>query len=231
VEVEVRLGDFPNHPNALAMCWAFARGDIEPSTFESWLYSDRIAEMALGPDLFLETVSADFDSTYRVADLRDVLSKILPSPAPCSCHTIPNYHLTTIGMVSLDNFDLIERGTPPRFWLHRFGCRQCGTEWCLAEESRIYDVWILVRGWIDLPDAQTYRDLLALAVRLGASVQYLQAEMSVEIPVTIEELAKETPGITLSLSTAKSSNVSQSQYSTLNHIIPCCNQLHSNSVF
>lgn len=47
------------------------------------------------------------------------------------------------------------------------------------------------------PIARTYRELLALAIRMGASVSYLQPEVSVEIPMTIESLALETPGISV----------------------------------
>jgi hypothetical protein len=194
----LRSGGFDSHPEVVERCWAFVRGDLDISSFENWLYSDKVAELALGPDGFLGAVSTDFGDPKRVADLRHHLSELLPAPAACSCHRQASQHLVTMGALSLDAFDHVERGVLHMFWMHRFNCRACATEWWLLEEGRIYDVWILFRGGTNRPAVESYRELLSLAILMGASVQYFQPQVSVEIPATIEDLARETPGIAVS---------------------------------
>ena len=103
-----------------------------------------------------------------------------------------------MGSASPDTLTHSEGGTALFFWMHRVHCRVCATEWWLVEEGRIYDVWILFRGWANSPKVDTYRGLLALAVEKGARVRYVDPYASIEIPSAIEELAKETPGIAVS---------------------------------
>lgn len=190
-------GDFGSSPIELEQCWAFVRGDMEISGFENWLYFNNIAELALGPDMFLDAVSTDFGNPKRVNDLRHRLSEILPAPAACRCHTIPSGHLSTMGSASPDTFTHSEGETALSYWMHSVRCRVCATEWCVVEEGRIYDVWILFRGWANRPKVDTYRGLLALAVEKGARVHYVDPYVSTEIPAAIEDLAKETPGIAI----------------------------------
>ena len=194
----MQSGNFENHPIELEKCRAFVRGDMGITAFEDWLYFEKLAESALGPELFLEAVSTDFGQPHRVADLRHRLSEILPAPAACRCHTIPNRHLVTMGASSPDTFDHLEGGTGDLHWMHRVQCRVCATEWWVVEESRIYDVWILFRGWANRPIVDTYRELLSLAQGMGARVHYVHPEVSIEIPAAIKDLAKESPGIAVS---------------------------------
>ena len=191
-------GDFVTRPIELEKCWAFVRGDMDISGFENWLYFDNIAELALGPDVFLDAVSTDFGNSKRVNDLRHRLSEILPAPAACQCHTIPSGRLSTMGSASPDTFTHSDGRTALFYWMHRVQCRVCATEWWLVEGGRIYDVWILFRGWANRPKVNTYRGLLALAVEKGARVRYVDPYVSIEIPAAIEDLAKETPGIAVS---------------------------------
>ena len=193
----MRPEDFENQPGALAICWAFARGDMAISAFETWLYTDPVAELVLGPEQYLIAAATDFGNARRVADLRYSFWNTLPAPAACECHKIANNRPISMGEFSYDGFDHVQRGAGQMFWLHRFRCRVCAAEWWLVLESRIYDVWICYRGWTNQPAIGTYRELLALAVRLGARVRYAEPEVSVEIPATIEDLAIESPGISL----------------------------------
>ena len=191
----MRTKDFRSRPIELEKCWAFVRGDIDVSEFENWLYFESIAELALGTDAFLDAVSTDFGNPKRVNDLRHRLSEWLPAPAACHCHQFPNGQLTTMGSTSPDTFDDTDVRIDPLYWMRRVQCRVCGTQWWLVEECRIYDVWMLYRGWSNRPEVDTYRKLLALAVEKGAGVRYVNPYGSIEIPAAIEDLAKETPGI------------------------------------
>ncbi len=194
----MRSGNFASRPVELEKCWAFVRGDMDIPEFENWLYFDSIDEISLGPDAYLDAVSTDFGSPKQVNDLRHWLAEFLPAPATCTCHTIPNGHLSTIGSSSPDTFNQVESATAVFLWEYPAQCKVCATEWWVVEESRIYDVWILFRGWDNPPKIDTYRGLLALAVDKGARVQYVDPYMSIEIPAAIENLANETPGIAVS---------------------------------
>ena len=194
----MNLGDFAGYPDALEKFWAFVRGDSDLSEFEGWLYSENAAEQALGPEGFLRVVETDFGDPQKVADLRYCLSRALPAPSVCQCHKYANEQLITMGATSLDAFEHVERGVLHMFWMHHFRCKVCLADWCLVEESRIYDVWMLFRGWTNRPMVETYRELLSLAIRMGASVTYVQPQISVEIPATIRDLAIECPGISVS---------------------------------
>jgi len=184
--------------DALEILWTFVRGDLEASNFEHWIYTHDEVESTLGSDCFLEAISINFADTKQVNEFRHRLKKELPVPAACSCHTLSNKHLLTMGGISLEGFEHLVRGVRHMFWLHRFRCKTCHTEWWLAEEARIYDVWILFRSWDTPPSLNTYHELLSMAVSLGASVRYFQPEVSIEIPITIEELAQEKPGMKVS---------------------------------
>ncbi|MFK0383028.1 hypothetical protein [Agrobacterium sp. NPDC090273] len=183
---------------ALHICWEFARGDRDVKSFEGWLYSAAEAEPALGPDRFLEAISINFADAKQVAEFRHSLTETLPAPGACKCHTFSSPKCVSLGGISLGTFEHVEDGVGHMFWLHHFHCKACGTDWWLANEQRIFDVWMLFRGKNNQPSVSTYRELLSLAIQMGGSVRYVQPENSLEIPFTIEDLATEQPGIPLS---------------------------------
>ncbi len=82
-------------------------------------------------------------------------------------------------------------------------CKNCKTQWTVAQDNNIYDVWIVVRSARDdTAKVNTYRGLLSQAVTFGAMVRYGDPMHSVELPWAIEELARETPGISVTELTA-----------------------------
>ena len=187
-----------HRPNILDCFWRFARGDMEASEFENWLYSNEGTQLALGEDPYLNAISVDYRDGQRVADFRAELRKSLPHPADCECHTISDWGLVILGQWSPDNFEVVQRETSSPYWLHSLVCKECQTRWTVAEDSRIYDVWIVVRvASFDMAKVNSYSGLLSLAVSSGAMVRYDDPIHSIELPAAIEELAREKPGISL----------------------------------
>ena len=183
-------------PNQLTSFWMYVRGDSSDEKFEEWLYKDAEIEEVLGSHDYLEAISVDFRQSQNIADFKAMLAKALPSLAPCSCHTKPNYSFVTLGDWSTNDFELAEREIDGLFWLHRLVCKTCGTNWMVAEEGVIYDVRLIFRGIeANVSAVSTYHGLLKAAANTGAFFGYADPMNSIEIPIAIKSLIEETPNI------------------------------------
>jgi hypothetical protein len=91
------------------------------------------------------------------------------------------------------------------WWLYLSQCHSCGQHWLVAQEERIYDIYLLKRlapetaetvrvsgTWPD--DFITYERVLALARSLCSPPRFLDA-FAYSLQWTIEDLRKERPAI------------------------------------
>lgn len=183
---------------SLEQFWRFARGDLAPKAFESWVFGNDGLETGLGDAAYLDLISLDFGDARAVATLRFNLRQSLPAPEACWCHTVPDRGAVGLGDAVMETLDNVERELSGIPWLHRLMCRVCSTRWTAASEDLIHDLWLLSREeaaqW---PEVRTYRGLLASARVSGGDVHYADPLDSVELPAAIRALAEETPGIGL----------------------------------
>jgi hypothetical protein len=133
------------------------------------------------------------------------------SPAACICNELQD--LCDIGMGHEDNaFRTLDKRADfgeECWWLSLFSCSNCGQDWLVACEQRVYDVWFLKRTRAEIAKQivelrqwpsvfRSYAELLRLALERGHSVCYLDPADSIELSGAVEDLAKAKPGITIS---------------------------------
>ncbi len=197
------MDQLKNCPVVLDQFWCFARGDLDTASFEKWLYASDEAERALGAHAYLDAICLNLRDTGKVREYRGWLRDYLPGLAACECHTTADYESVILGHWTSQNMDFLEPENGLPAWLHRAVCKTYATLWTFVEEGLIYDTLIVVRGSVaDIPEARSFRGLLSLAIRSGASVHYLAPMQSRELPMAIEQLATESPGISLTELTA-----------------------------
>ena len=178
--------------------WSFVRGDTPGPEFENWLYAWDEAEKVLGSDVYEAAYDTNFARAHDVAAFKSNLKSRLPVPEGCKCCTIPNRGSVGMGDWAQKVFVGHKMAPGGRPWHRVMSCTACPEEWLIAEDDLIYDHWILERvGGPGLPDTHTYRGLLKAAKASSASVRFSDPENSVMLRAAIEDLAKETPRITL----------------------------------
>lgn len=57
--------------------WQFIRGDMKTADFTAWLYANEEIELFLGADLYLDTVSTNFENKNDVENLKQILADYL----------------------------------------------------------------------------------------------------------------------------------------------------------
>jgi len=132
------------------------------------------------------------------------------SPAACFCRELQD--LCDVGMGHEDDaFRTLDKRADfgeGCWWLSLFSCSNCGQDWLVACEQRVYDVWFLKRTSDEVaeqivelnrwPDVfHSYAELLKLALERGHRVCYLDPADSIELFGAIEDLAKAKPNISL----------------------------------
>ncbi len=101
------------------------------------------------------------------------------------------------------------RRGPPIWWLALFTCGACAQGWLVAQEERQNDIFCLRRlgpdtvsnilaasAWPD--EFDKYENLLLVGRRAGRSVRFLDPLGSSSLALTMADLARDRPGITLS---------------------------------
>src|SRR5688572_1825411 len=88
----------PHDPD-IDSVWRFVRGDTPPDEFARWTYSHDALEPELGPDLYLEVISADLRDRETVFRLRQRLREWAEhaSALPCRCLTLADRALLDMG--------------------------------------------------------------------------------------------------------------------------------------
>ncbi|MBC7283497.1 hypothetical protein [Hoeflea sp.] len=187
-------------PQSIDCLWRFARGDMPAKDFESWIYQSTTIEDELGERDYLDVISIDYKISEQTRSFRQTLLAILPAPADCDCHTLCDTDFIEMGeWVPAADVIVTDREVDGIPWRFNLTCIICETQWLVAVEERIYDIWLIRRAscapW---PEVLTYRGLLALAKRAASGVCYQDPTNSIEIPAAICDLAEENPGIPLS---------------------------------
>jgi hypothetical protein len=194
--------------------WEFVRGDLPTADFERRIYEDATLEGRLGAELYLEVVGTDFRSGDAVWKLKERLAAFLRESDPRGCRCVELKDLAVVDMgeeseAALRTLDpAAERGAP-RWWLSLRRCAACGQHWLVAAESRQNDVFCLrrvdgataarvVAGGAWPGDFDAYEALLVAGLEAGKSVRFVDPIGDSSLGWTMEDLAKERPGITLS---------------------------------
>lgn len=185
-----------------------------PGDFESWICTDPNAETYLGSELHFAVISADFRSAHVIDRLRDRLREHVRSawPRTCRCIELSDVAVVAMGEEHVDVFRSIEetkkRGDP-YWWLWLGRCHACNQWWLVAQEERQNDVFCMRRlaeseaaAVVDEnrwpPDFDTYEALLGIGLNAGHSVRFVDPLGSSSLPSTIEDLARNRPGIRVS---------------------------------
>lgn len=197
----------------LEIIWKFVRGDMGPTEFEHWAYSESALEDQLGESLYLETVSADYASKRAVYEIRKSLEAYAreASNLRCECITLPN--LADVGMGEATNIVLrtfekrVWRG-PALWWLSAEQCSECEQWWLMATDSRLNEVVLLKRlspkegeqilkehRWPE--DFDKFEKLLRLGRERGHNWTFVDP-LDSSLIWTAADLARERPGIRVS---------------------------------
>lgn len=198
---------------SLAVMWEFIRGDMRPTDFEQWVYSQPDLEERLGKALYLDTLSADYSSKRAVFDIRRSLEVYArdASDLRCECITLPD--LADVGMGEhIPVFRTLEqraRRGDPFWWLSEYQCTECEQWWLVASEERQNDVFFLRRlspqeaerivkedRWPS--DFDSFERLLRLGLERGHRVRFMDPLNSRSLWWTMVDLARGRPGIHVS---------------------------------
>ena len=193
--------------------WAFIRGDIENSEFESWLYKEDSLEQTFGREFYLQLISTNFKSNEQVYQIQLKLEETLRDlfPLSCECLSIADTDISDMGDERNENiFSTLKeiKNYGELIWwlsLHKFLI--CKQHWLVGQEERQNDVVCLKRLSQDESENiiknnswpgyfQTYEELLQLGKSHGRSVRFFEPENS-SLYYTIVDLAKQRPGISI----------------------------------
>ncbi|HEX9807200.1 MAG TPA: hypothetical protein VGA34_09910 [Alteraurantiacibacter sp.] len=192
--------------------WAFARGDADAFVFERWFLEETGLEGFLGEHLHWELTSSDYSERDTVWRLRDALHRLLEPPEGCECLALRDLAVVPMGCDGLDErvFSTVKRTRNhggKQWWLHLASCQQCGQDWMIAQEERIYDDFVLKRitkkqatvvedrgEWP--PDFSTYEKVLRLTRELSTPPIWFDIRES-PLRETIDELRAENTKLTL----------------------------------
>jgi hypothetical protein len=103
----------------------------------------------------------------------------------------------------------IKKRGEPYWWLWLGRCRACNQAWLVAQEERQNDLFCMLRlsrvqsvaitdenRWPT--DFDTYEALLGMGLKAGFHVRFVDPLGSSSLPWTIEDLARDRPGIRVS---------------------------------
>lgn len=197
--------------------WKFVRGDMEPSEFARWVYSEPVLEDQLRGTLYLETISADYSNKLAVYDIRKSLEVYAREVSNLRCECIALPDLADLGMgedasdTALRTLEQRAVRGPPLWWLAAYQCSECGQRWLLAQESRINDVFFLKRLSLEEGeqlfeeeqwpgDFDKFETLLRLGRERGHRWTVVDPldPLDFSLSGTAADLARERPGIRVS---------------------------------
>ena len=197
----------------LATIWRFVRRDMSATDFEQWLYATPALEERLGPQFYLEAVSADFRDREQLYHLRERFEQFARgvTPRTCECVTLADFAVVPMAaqVPAMDSLDTLARRGDPYWWLSVARCRVCGEAWLVGQEERQNDVFCLHRlrpeeledilereSWP--ADLDHYEVLLELGLTAGYEVRFFDPLGDSSLAWTIQDLARARPGIRLS---------------------------------
>lgn len=193
------------------MLWSFVRGDLPVEPFEAWVSAQNDLERDLGQGLYWEVVSFDYRNSGDLLVLREKIADYLRPDLKCQCLALPDMAAVPMGSDGYDErvFASIDQTCEygsDRWWLDLRHCKSCGQDWMVAQEERIYDVYLLKR--LSPPDAQEiirarnwpddfsiYEKVLKLASRTGLVV-FLD-KVSDSLIESARDLKRDRPNISI----------------------------------
>jgi hypothetical protein len=191
--------------------WAFSRGDTDPKAFEQWLFEQSELEEALGETHFLQLVSANYHNKDEVRDIRLALAAKIDGRRQCECPKIASIVAIPMGgdWYFERVFEPLEQVAvygPDKWWLYISRCKQCRTNWLIAQDERIYDDFFMrritdgqvanakVNKWPT--DFITYEKVLLIGLEKSNPPRFLDP-MAGSLIWTVEDLLLERPEITV----------------------------------
>lgn len=196
--------------------WSFARGDADPLKFEEWFLGEQSLEASLGSELHWDLTASSYQERDAVWKLRQRLLGALAPFKTCECPTLRDLDNVAMGgEVDADDkfrsdhvfetIDEILSYGPPKWWLDIRCCRQCETNWLVAQEERIYDEWFLQRiqpSTVEEAKAgkwpvrfSSYEDVLAVARDLSSAFTFFDSNAACLL-WTVEDLLGDRTDIT-----------------------------------
>lgn len=200
--------------NIFIKVWEFIRGDITIQEFEDLAYNNDSIIKYFTKELYLEIISNDFKNKDSIYKLKEKLKsfQIENHPTNCKCIELSNLAVVDMGEESdlvFNTFQkIVDRGEP-YWWIYLCVCKKCNQHWLIAQEERHNDIFCLFRLDIDAAEQiinngnwptifDRYENLLNIGKDSGKSVRFFEPENSLSLHATMEDIAKENPGIKLS---------------------------------
>ena len=119
--------------------WTYARGELDESAFEAWLYAAPDLEVALGPENYLAVVGCDFRDVSpgrrhdRIETVRHVVTLLFPRN--CVCLSMPQSFqaiMSSPACAVATHAKILVRRTP---WIELTHCCDCGTHWLIGTDT------------------------------------------------------------------------------------------------
>jgi hypothetical protein len=196
------------------LLWEYVRGDLTQAEFEKMFLSDLSFQDFFGEALWLEIASADYRDANITFGIKENLKVFLSEHYPQECKCLEIRNVDVLDMFKAVDSELktiekiMDRGDC-LWWLYLSKCTICHQYWLVAQEERQNDVFILKRlnaaqsskiltSNIWPPDFDQYENLLSIGKVFGHSVRFVDPVGSLSLNATVEDLAREKPGIHLS---------------------------------
>lgn len=198
--------------NQRKQLWEFVRGDAKLAAFEAWLYEDVALEAALGNDKYLDLISCDFANNDATWVVKQTIRTVLECDEKCHCASIRNLDAIEMGgdwffEKFFSTLTVFAKPSPEKWWLYASQCSVCGTNWLVAQEERIHDMFYVMRLNDETTSEvkrgrwpktfATYADVLDVGVKLDVRQAQFVDPMSGALQITVEELLQTVPKITV----------------------------------
>ncbi|MEZ5709456.1 MAG: hypothetical protein R3E02_08740 [Blastomonas sp.] len=196
--------------NQASKFWEFARGETDPKRFESWLFEQTGLEAALGDELYLELLSADYrDERDKVPELRRKIMYFLEPIRECECPKIKDLSAVPMGADFYFEkvFETLAKDVEfgeEKWWLYISTCSVCQTHWLIAQDDRIYDDFFMKRISAEELEAakagrwpatfSTYENVLASGRKASNPPRFFE-KFAASLIWTVQDLCRERPEI------------------------------------
>jgi hypothetical protein len=131
--------------NLTEQLWRFVHGELAAPEFEQWVYRTPVLEPLLGPDRYLELISADFGGGPAQRELRKRICDWLDPTggSRCACLDWRDREKIMLGSETVhllnEGFVTLRERNP---WLSLVRCRRCGRHWYVAIDTLDDDYYL-----------------------------------------------------------------------------------------
>jgi hypothetical protein len=116
--------------------WEFIRGDLEPASFEQWVYATDDLENYFDKQTYLKLISSGYSSAHALLEVKEMLCEWLEthSQRRCDCITWANLQVIPLTYDNrpetlLAGFSVLKEAEQH---VQLIRCRSCGQQWCVA---------------------------------------------------------------------------------------------------